>query len=34
MVGFVLVLVEIAAAEGDVVGEGCGVSVKMVAACL
>jgi len=33
MVGFVLVLVEVAAAEGYIVGEGCGVSVKVVAAC-
>jgi len=32
VVGFVLVLVEVAAAEGYIVGEGCGVSVKVVAA--
>jgi len=33
MVGFVLVHAEIGAAEGYIVGEGCWVSVKVIAAC-
>lgn len=33
VVGFVLVPVEVAAAEGYVVGQGCGIGIEVVAAC-